>query len=82
MVIGFGQDKASSLANTQATLDAGYDAVKQAYLGDDKHLGWKDYLASLKPLNDMSRNTTDNGKLLYASALVLKAQEDKTHAGA
>ncbi|MGI2143776.1 glucan 1,4-alpha-glucosidase [Shewanella frigidimarina] len=82
LVIGFGQDKASSLANTQATLDAGYDAVKQAYLGDDKHLGWKDYLASLKPLNDMSRNTTDNGKLLYASALVLKAQEDKTHAGA
>ena len=82
LVIGFGQDKASSLANTQATLDAGYDAVKQAYLGDDKHLGWKDYLASLKPLNDMSSNTTDNGKLLYASALVLKAQEDKTHAGA
>ncbi|QHS13292.1 glucan 1,4-alpha-glucosidase [Shewanella sp. Arc9-LZ] len=82
LVIGFGKDKASSLATTQATLDAGYDAVKQAYLGDDKHLGWKDYLASLKPLNDMSSNTTDNGKLLYASALVLKAQEDKTHAGA
>jgi glucoamylase len=82
LVIGFGKDKASSLATTQATLDAGYDAVKQAYLGDDKHLGWKDYLASLKPLNDMSTNTTDNGKLLYASALVLKAQEDKTHAGA
>ncbi|QDE31048.1 glucan 1,4-alpha-glucosidase [Shewanella polaris] len=82
LVIGFGKDKASSLATTQATLDAGYDAVKQAYLGDDKHLGWKDYLTSLKPLNSMSTNTTDNGKLLYASALVLKAQEDKTHAGA
>jgi glucoamylase len=82
LVIGFGKDKASSLATTQATLDAGYDAVKQAYLGDDKHLGWKDYLTSLKPLDNMSTNTTDNGKLLYASALVLKAQEDKTHAGA
>ncbi|AZG73572.1 glucan 1,4-alpha-glucosidase [Shewanella livingstonensis] len=82
LVIGFGKDKASSLATTQATLDAGYDAVKQAYLGDDSHLGWKDYLASLNPLNNMSKSTTDNGKLLYASALVLKAQEDKTHAGA
>ena len=82
LVIGFGQDKASSLATAQATLNSGYDAVKQAYLGDETHLGWKDYLASLAPLNNMSANTTDNGKLLYASALVLKAQEDKTHAGA
>ncbi|MGI2169272.1 glucan 1,4-alpha-glucosidase [Shewanella sp. MF05960] len=82
LAIGFGKDKTSSLATAQATLDAGYDAVKQAYLGDDSHIGWKDYLGSLAPLNDMSANTTDNGKLLYASALVLKAQEDKTHAGA
>ncbi|GGP61467.1 glucan 1,4-alpha-glucosidase [Shewanella saliphila] len=82
LAIGFAQDKTSSLATAQATLDAGYDAVKQAYLGDDSHTGWKDYIASLAPLNAMSANTTDNGKLLYASALVLKAQEDKTHAGA
>ena len=82
LAIGFAKDKASSLATAQATLDAGYDAVKQAYLGDDKHIGWKDYLSSLAPLTNMSANTTDNGKLLYASALVLKAQEDKTHAGA
>ncbi|MGI2174525.1 glycoside hydrolase family 15 protein [Shewanella ulleungensis] len=82
LAIGFAQDKASSLATAQATLDAGYDAVKQAYLGDEQHIGWKDYLASLTPLPSMSANTTDNGKLLYASALVLKAQEDKTHAGA
>ncbi|MCL1142628.1 glycoside hydrolase family 15 protein [Shewanella gaetbuli] len=80
--IGFGADKASSLATADATLTTGYDAVLSAYLGDEKHLGWKDYLSSLAPLETMVNNTTDNGKLLYASALVLKAQEDKTHAGA
>lgn len=82
LAIGFGGDKASSLANADATLKAGYDAVLSAYLGDDTHLGWQDYLATLSPLEAMSKNTTDKGKLLYASALVLKAQEDKTHAGA
>ena len=30
----------------------------------------------------MIEQTADNGKLLYTSAMVLKAQEDKTHAGA
>ncbi|WP_445945588.1 glycoside hydrolase family 15 protein [Shewanella sp.] len=82
LVIGFGADKAASLASANASLAQGSDAVLSAYLGDDNHLGWKDYLASLTPLDAMSRSTTDNGKLLYASALVLKAQEDKTHAGA
>ncbi|UJF20986.1 glucan 1,4-alpha-glucosidase [Shewanella sp. OMA3-2] len=80
--IGFGHSKESSLSNANTTLETGYDAVLSAYLGDDKHIGWKDYLASLTPLNNMSSNTADNGKLLYTSALVLKAQEDKTHAGA
>ncbi|KPZ68311.1 Glucoamylase precursor [Shewanella sp. P1-14-1] len=82
VAIGFGADKAQSLASVEATLSAGYDKVLSAYLGDDKHLGWKDYLTGLPALNAMSSNTTDDGKLLYTSALVLKAQEDKTHAGA
>ena len=80
--LGFGADKQASLDNANTTLSLGYDAVLSAYLGDEKHLGWKDYLASLTPLTTMATNTTDGGKLLYASALVLKAQEDKTHAGA
>ncbi|GAA0783258.1 MULTISPECIES: glucan 1,4-alpha-glucosidase [Pseudomonadati] len=80
--LGFGADKQASLDNANTTLALGYDAVLSAYLGDEKHLGWKDYLASLTPLTAMANNTTDGGKLLYASALVLKAQEDKTHAGA
>ncbi|MCW3173970.1 glycoside hydrolase family 15 protein [Shewanella subflava] len=80
--LGFGANKQASLDNANATLALGYDAVLSAYLGDEKHVGWKDYISSLAPLTTMANNTTDGGKLLYASALVLKAQEDKTHAGA
>ncbi|WP_394132727.1 glucan 1,4-alpha-glucosidase [Shewanella maritima] len=82
ITIGFADSKQASLANAEATQQDGYDFVLSAYLGDDKHLGWKDYLASLSPMQAMAANTTDGGKLLNASALVLKAQEDKTHAGA
>jgi glucoamylase len=81
-VIGFGTDRASSIATTQATLASGYQKVLSAYNGEGETLGWQDYIASLSALPRMTANTTDNGKLLYASALVLKAQEDKTHAGA
>jgi len=80
--LGFGANKQASLDNANTTLALGYDAVLSAYLGDEKHVGWKDYISSLAPLTTMANNTTDGGKLLYASALVLKAQEDKTHAGA
>ncbi|MCE9687184.1 glycoside hydrolase family 15 protein [Shewanella sp. AS16] len=82
LVLGFGKDKASSLASANASLNAGYAAVLAAYKGDDKHQGWSQYLASLASLPAMAKNTADEGKLLYTSAMVLKAQEDKTHAGA
>ncbi|HSG62802.1 MAG TPA: glycoside hydrolase family 15 protein, partial [Pseudomonadales bacterium] len=82
LVLGFGKDKQQSLTNANGTLTAGYEAVLSAYKGDDKHQGWTDYLTSLPAIPNMSTSTTDNGKLLYTSAMVLKAQEDKTHAGA
>ena len=82
LVIGFGSDKQISLANTDASLAAGSEKVLVAFNGEGDALGWQDYLSSLDALNNMVNTTTDNGKLLYASALVLKAQEDKTHAGA
>ncbi|MFP8844037.1 glycoside hydrolase family 15 protein [Shewanella baltica] len=82
LAIGFGKDEAQSLANADATLAAGYDAVLSAYKGDATHVGWHDYLSSLPAITNMANNTTDNGKLLYTSAMVLKAQEDKTYAGA
>ena len=82
LAIGFGKDKAQSLANADATLAAGYDAVLSAYKGNDTHQGWHDYLATLPAISGMAANTTDSGKLLYTSAMVLKAQEDKTYGGA
>lgn len=77
LAIGFGHDETSSLANANASLTAGYDAVLSQY-----NAGWHSYLQSLPAMPDMAQSTTDNGKLLYTSAMVLKAQEDKTYAGA
>ncbi|MGR3981794.1 glycoside hydrolase family 15 protein [Pseudoalteromonas sp. 1181_04] len=80
--LSFGNNQQSSFKQGQATLAKGYQAVLDNYNGKGEALGWQDYLQSLAPLNNMSEQTADNGKLLYTSAMVLKAQEDKTHAGA
>ena len=45
-------------------------------------VGWEDYVASLTELPRIATQSTDGGKLAYASALMLKVQEDRTHAGA
>jgi glucoamylase len=82
LTLSFGNSEQTSFKQGQATLAKGYQAVLDNYNGKGEALGWQDYLQSLAPLNNMSEQTADNGKLLYASAMVLKAQEDKTHAGA
>ncbi|MDG5496548.1 glucan 1,4-alpha-glucosidase [Niveispirillum sp. BGYR6] len=82
IVIGFGADKAAAAAAADASLRRGYSAVLAAYNGEGDAVGWEDYLASLAPLPDLAATATDGGKLAYVSAMVLKAQEDKTHAGA
>lgn len=81
-VIGFGENAQQSRLEAQQTLDRGIDKVLAHYNGDGDSIGWQDYLQSLPALAGLSSQSTDQGKLLYASALVLKAQEDKTHAGA
>ncbi len=81
-VIGFGQDAASSAKAAQATLSYGLDKVLADYNGEGAAIGWQDYLASLSELPKLATQSNDQGRLLYASAMVLKAQEDKTHAGA
>lgn len=80
-VLGFGNSKAESLAASTQTLNAGAQKVLATFNGEGDAIGWEDYLASLPALETLSKETTDSGKLLYASALVLKAQEDKTYAG-
>lgn len=82
LTLSFGISEQTSFKQGQATLAKGYQAVLDNYNGKGEALGWQDYLQSLAPLNNMSEQTADNGKLLYTSAMVLKAQEDKTHAGA
>ncbi len=81
-VFGFGHSKADSSDAATHTLHAGYSQLLAHFNGTDGAIGWEDYLASLPELEKLSSVATDGGKLLFASALVLKAQEDKTHAGA
>ncbi len=81
-VLGFGDSSTQSAEAARQTLESGYEDVLARYNGEGEATGWEDYLASLPALEQLSATATDGGKLLYASAMVLKAQEDKTHAGA
>lgn len=81
-VIGFGDKPQQSAEVAQATLKQGSSQLLARFNGEGEAVGWRDYLATLPELERLSATATDGGKLLYASALVLKAQEDKTHAGA
>lgn len=82
VVLGFGKSEAESRAAADKTLAAGYDKVLAHYNGEGDAIGWQDFLQKLPALEKLSATATDGGKLLYTSAMVLKAQEDKTHAGA
>ncbi len=81
-VLGFGITPQQSTQIANESLTKGYDKLLAAYKGDGDAIGWSDYLASLNQLDALSNTATDEGKLLFTSAMVLKAQEDKTHAGA
>ncbi|GAP75037.1 glucoamylase [Pseudoalteromonas sp. SW0106-04] len=81
LVLSYGSSEQEALAQGQKTLKRGYDTVLSHYNGDGDAIGWQDYLQSLQ-LERLYDASTDGGKLLNTSALVLKAQEDKTHAGA
>jgi glucoamylase len=82
VVVGFGGSLAESTAQADGSLGEGYANVLDKYNGVGGFLGWEDYLAGLSNLPAMLAQTGDNGKQLYASALVLKAMEDKENAGA
>ncbi|MBB4660185.1 glucan 1,4-alpha-glucosidase [Parvularcula dongshanensis] len=82
LAIGFGPSRDAAAAEARGTLADGYDAVLAAYNGEGEAAGWEDYLASLGALPRLAAEARDGGALAYASAMVLKAQEDKTHPGA
>jgi glucoamylase len=80
--IGFGRDAAAADQAAAATLKTGYAEVLARYNGTGKRVGWEDYLTSLTELPRLREAATDGGKLVQASALMLKVQEDRTYAGA
>ncbi len=81
-VIGFGPDAGSAEGEARDAHQAGLDQVQAEYDGTGAAVGWSDWLGSLDQLPRLAAQSTDGGKLTYASALMLKVQEDRTHAGA
>lgn len=81
-VIGFGDSEAAAEQTADATLSTGLDTVLTNYNGQGSAVGWEDYIGSLDQLPRIAEQATDGGKLAYASALMLKTLEDRTHAGA
>ena len=82
VAVGFGPFHAAAIAEADGALSDGYQAVLDVYNGVGAAVGWEDYLSSLGNLAGMRAMTNDQGDLLNVSAMVLKALEDKTHAGA
>jgi glucoamylase len=81
-VIGFGHSRAEAEGAADASFATGLDEVLARFNGEGDRIGWEDYIASLDQLPRMADQAMDGGKLAYASALMLKVQEDRTHAGA
>lgn len=81
-VIGFGDSAAAAEQTADAALSTGLDVVLANYNGQGSAVGWEDYIGSLDQLPRIAEQATDGGKLAYASALMLKTLEDRTHAGA
>ena len=81
-VIGFGPSGLEATEAAEGTFQSDLDEVLANFNGEGEALGWEDYIASLDQLPRLAEQSTDGGKLAYASALMLKVQEDRTHAGA
>ena len=81
-VIGFGESRAAAEAAADGSHATGLDEVLARFNGEGERVGWEDYIASLDQLPRLAEQSTDGGRLAYASALMLKVQEDRTHAGA
>lgn len=81
-VIGFGPNGRAATDAAHNTFRSGLDTVLANFNGEGSAVGWEDYIASLTDLPRIAEQSTDGGKLAYASALMLKVQEDRTHAGA
>lgn len=82
IAVGFGTTEGNARRAAGESLSEGWEQVLKKYNGEGNHTGWSDYLEGLSHLSGLVPYTGDNGKELYASAMVLKAQEDKENPGA
>ena len=81
-VIGFGASQAAAEAAADGSFATGLDEVLARFDGEGDRVGWQDWIGSLSDLPRIAEQSTDGGRLAFASALMLKVQEDRTHAGA
>ncbi|WP_439478582.1 glucan 1,4-alpha-glucosidase [Brevundimonas sp.] len=81
-VIGFGASRQDARRAANDSFSTGLDEVLARFNGEGGRVGWEDYIAALTDLPRIAEQSADGGKLAYASALMLKVQEDHTHAGA
>ncbi|MBA4804891.1 MAG: glucan 1,4-alpha-glucosidase [Brevundimonas sp.] len=81
-VIGFGSSREAATDAAMASHTDDLDEVLRRFNGEGDRVGWEDYIASLDQLPRLAQQSTDGGRLTYVSALMLKVQEDRTHAGA
>jgi glucoamylase len=76
LALGFAGSESVAVATANASLEAGFEQLSQAYAE-----GWVHYLGSLN--NPPPTLFTEHQRQLYAvSAMVIAASEDKTHRGA
>ncbi|HEY0170440.1 MAG TPA: glycoside hydrolase family 15 protein [Pyrinomonadaceae bacterium] len=71
LALGFGKTTGEALAAAQGSLKKGFDACDAEYRG-----GWRDYLKNVRRVTPKYQRQYDT------AAMVLKAHEDKTYAGA
>lgn len=73
LVLSFGRDEVEAALEAQKALSRGYREIERDYIK-----GWKKYISGLEHLG---RKAEDGGRRYWASAMVLKTHEDKTHKG-
>ncbi len=77
IAIGFGETAEAATAEAEGSVAVPFNDHSEKYQAE-----WSGYLDTLEHLPDLAEQSLDGGQLAYASAIVLKVMEDKTHAGA
>ncbi|MGV3578440.1 glucan 1,4-alpha-glucosidase [Brevundimonas sp.] len=80
-VVGFGAAPSAASGQAAQTL-SDLDGALARFNGQGDAVGWEDWLGSLTELPRLVEQSTDDGKLAHASALMLKVLEDRTYSGA